>query len=153
MSNISLKSICFRVPFDWKTPFGFFLLLIIQAITCLSTTYPCKATLCYLIGSFWALLTIAKDITRDLDHLNTKKRHFDKHFYEVVQLFTNVKELSGMISGTAQSVPEENCFQTSQRIFFGQKVSQFTIRFPKNMTRSQTSTTFAEMREFNFYEM
>lgn len=83
-----------RVPFDWKTPSGYFFVVMFLAITCLCATHPSKATFCYIIGSFWTLLTIAEDITNDLDDLNPKIRHFDIHFYKVVQLFTNLKESS-----------------------------------------------------------
>lgn len=93
----------FRVPFDWKTPFGYFLILIMQFITCISTTYPCKATICYLVGSFWAIFAIAEDITTDFHKLKPKRRHFTKNFHKAVEQYTNVKELSGMKSNISSN--------------------------------------------------
>lgn len=94
LSNISVESIFVRVPFDWKNPLGYFFILTIQAVITLTTTYPCKVTICFLIGSFWALLTIVEDITSDLHGLNAKRRKLDGNLKNIIHQFSNLKKLS-----------------------------------------------------------
>lgn len=91
----------FRVPYSWKTPYGYFFMLVTAAIDCFCTTSACTATICLIIGSSWVLITVAKDITNKLVHLstiidssNTNERQINKQFYKIVELFSNLKELS-----------------------------------------------------------
>lgn len=84
------------MPFDWRTKCGYFFVITFEAIICLAVTYPCKSTLCFLIGSFWALLTIVEDIANDLNDLNARRREFNAKFYNVVHQFSSLKKLSDM---------------------------------------------------------
>lgn len=90
-----------RVPFSWKTPYGYFFTLIFAAIDCYSTTSACSATVIIIIGSTWVLITIAEDVTNSLIHLSTiidsshtRESQIYEQFYNIVELFSNLKELS-----------------------------------------------------------
>lgn len=96
-SAILIMFVFVRVPFDWRSPSGYAIVIIFETVICLTVTYPCKASLCFLIGSFWALLTIIEDIANDLHGLNAKRREFNEQFYNLVHQFSTLKELSDVI--------------------------------------------------------
>lgn len=91
----------FRVPFDWRNWIGYTLTLILHTISCFCATCVCNATLCFLIGSIWAILTIADDITNDLHDLdfmilsNRNRKKNIQRFCKHVEQFTSLKQLSG----------------------------------------------------------
>lgn len=102
----------FRVPFDWRTPYGYLFMLAMHAMNCVCTTNPCQATLSFLLGSIWALLTIVEDVTNDLDDFafidssNLKRPQFIRHFCKVVEQFSNLKQLSGRMCCTFRNALE-----------------------------------------------
>lgn len=58
------------MPFNWKTPYGYFIAYVIVSCAAYCTFYCAYWVLCFLIGSCWLFVTIAEDITNDLKQLN-----------------------------------------------------------------------------------
>lgn len=98
--NDPYMDLSFMIPFSWESPYGYFLLLIFSAIDCFCSTTACTATICLFIGSSYVLITVAEDITNDLDHLNSidstnpNERQINKKFTDIVRLYASLEELS-----------------------------------------------------------
>lgn len=56
----------FRLPFDWKSPFRYLIVLMLESVTAFYTCLLMSALLCSFIGSCCMLKAIVKDITIDL---------------------------------------------------------------------------------------
>lgn len=98
--NESYMDLSFMIPFSWQSPWGYLFMLVLSAIDCFCSTTACTATICLFIGSSYVLITIAEDITNNLDHLNCidstnpNERQIHKQYTDVVRLYANLKELS-----------------------------------------------------------
>lgn len=98
--NESYMDLSFMIPFSWQSPVGYFFMLVFSAIDCFCSTTACTATICLFIGSSYVLITLAEDLTNDLDGLNyidsssPSKRQISKQYIDIVRLYTNLKELS-----------------------------------------------------------
>lgn len=55
-----------RLPFDWKTPYGYVGAFIIEYITGTYVLGTMLSQTSLIIGSYWLLISLAKDISRDL---------------------------------------------------------------------------------------
>lgn len=90
-----------RVPFNWKTPFGYLMVLAFYIIGNFCTTLSSLSTICLLIGSCWLFNAFARDVTNDLALLKVnhfKHRHgreFYKRFCNIVHRYSDLKKLSG----------------------------------------------------------
>lgn len=91
-----------RLPFNWRTPFGYAIALCLQAIGTYCTSADGIPVVCSMIGCCWLLKTFVQDITHDLAQFVANdifQGSFDRsetmeHFTNVVKSFTIVKQLS-----------------------------------------------------------
>lgn len=89
-----------RLPFDWKTPFGYVLAWFAQAAAANSCLVHVNLVMCFLIGSCCLIIGILKDIENDFAHLNgnkTSKRRrgeMNEQFCFIVRFHTDVRQLS-----------------------------------------------------------
>lgn len=53
-NSLSNYPICIsvRLPFDWKTPLGYFCCYIFETLSCFAVLYSILPTFCYAIGSY-----------------------------------------------------------------------------------------------------
>lgn len=85
----------FRVPFDWRTPFGYLLLILIYEVGCFGICFSCATSISFIIGSPWLFVVIAKDITADLKHLDTNdQQQIHARLRNIIHHFSDLKELS-----------------------------------------------------------
>lgn len=96
---IFFSSILIRYPFDWKTPFGYFVASLSQlaGILCLSCLYSHFFNC--IFGSVWLFICIAKDVKMDLIAFNVAVKTSDvdeaeltKRFLNVTQIYSDAKE-------------------------------------------------------------
>lgn len=101
----SIIEICFsfwRLPFNWKTPSGYFAAWIFQSIGFLCTLFSVPGFNGLYFGSCWLFVAFAKDLANDLPQLNANKAHrqnlheLKSHFCRTVQYYSDMKELSGI---------------------------------------------------------
>lgn len=59
-----------RWPFDWRTPFGYFLAWLSQSTGVAAVTLAVIPFYCILFGSCWLFIVIARDITADVAAFN-----------------------------------------------------------------------------------
>lgn len=95
-----------RMPFNWKTPFGYLIAFFLETSAFYSIVLGCVPLVCFLVGSCSFFTSFAKDITEafrilDIDYRKTKNRKRPKQtgnitesFRNVVQLFADAKQLS-----------------------------------------------------------
>lgn len=80
------------MPFDWTTPLGYFITLLIQCILAYYTVLFLTPTLCFLCGSCFLLKSFVDDVTNDLRILNDKK--MEKILCNTVQYHSELVQLS-----------------------------------------------------------
>lgn len=95
-----LISVILRLPFNWKTPGGYFVLFFSQSIALYAVLFSSSIVMCFSVGSFWLFITIVRDITDDLTYLNcndisesmieTKRAQF----FKIVEFHSDTKQLS-----------------------------------------------------------
>lgn len=90
---------CTRLPFDWKTPYGYLPVFISQSIGPGVAASADVQFLCLIFGSCWLFIFIAEDIAKDLIAFNiiaktSNANHSEltKRFCDIVQIFTDAKE-------------------------------------------------------------
>lgn len=88
-----------RFPFDWKTPFGYFSAFIIECGAAFSTVSCFIPMICFLAGGGWLIVSFIKDTIIDLstfnaNGLNKSDDKVKKHFYHIIKLHSELKELS-----------------------------------------------------------
>lgn len=91
-----------RLPFNWRTPFGYLMALICE--TCAFICMVCMGSPCVgiFIGSCWLLTAFMKDITYDLSNLSAdvklkrSKQKINAQFTSIVQDFSDAIQLSGI---------------------------------------------------------
>lgn len=95
-----------RMPFDWRTPFGYFWYLAFYGFGMVCVVLTAMPTMCLLVGCCWLFSAFAKDITNDLYFLNMSLRpnsqrndrlEFRRDFCQLVQLHSDAKELSAKL--------------------------------------------------------
>lgn len=69
-SKFYFISLLFRLPFDWKTPFGYLIALLAEFATVHSSSFLFSPVASFFIGSAWLLICFIQDITSDLADLN-----------------------------------------------------------------------------------
>lgn len=81
---------------------GFMCLSLLQFAAVFVTTIINLPDVAFLVGSCWLFIAIAKDITNDLAGLsfnrrsnNTRHRLAREHFCDIVQVYAELKQLSG----------------------------------------------------------
>lgn len=95
-----LNLILTRLPFNWKTPFGYLIATIIISLASLCMLSSAVPTVCIFCGLCWILMEIVKDMTNDLINLKARKRfdpnykQLNRHFFNMVHDFSDAKQLS-----------------------------------------------------------
>lgn len=89
------------VPFDWKTPFGYLVAWVFEAVSIGSITIAITTTLCLVFASSCLFVAIATDdmsqnLTNFHADLNTSRRHDQEElmerFCEIIRTFSSTKE-------------------------------------------------------------
>lgn len=88
------------MPFNWKSPIGYVFATIFISVSSFSILLCLTLTLSFLIGNCWLFISFAKDISSDWMILDFGGRLYRRHpkvkkrIYEIVQLHSDVKQLS-----------------------------------------------------------
>lgn len=92
---------CNRFPFEWRTPFGYFVALLGQGAGSLFAAASVLQFLNLLFGSCWPFILIAVDITKDLEAFNNDVRtpsenlvnaKLTKCFCGLIQIYSDAKQ-------------------------------------------------------------
>lgn len=88
-----------RLPFNWKTPIGYFIASIFFAGAIFCLLFGIIPVVCLFIGSCWLFICFAKDMTNELSNLNAiarakNQRELEERFAKVIKMHVNVKQLS-----------------------------------------------------------
>lgn len=89
-----------RMPFDWKTPFGYLVAFIIETTGgyCISYTITCYIS--FLLASCWMLMFNVNEIRYDLNSINESVKNEDNpsksidRFKEFIDFHVKMKQLS-----------------------------------------------------------
>lgn len=91
-----------RLPFNWKTPFGYFIAMVIFAEVTFYILCCGVIGVCLLVGSCWLIQTIVQDISHDVNDFNVSKKKWNQNRMEMKIKFNNfiddfsyAKQLSG----------------------------------------------------------
>lgn len=99
-SIFSLSILRVRLPFNWKTPLGYLVVQLSEAMSFLSIVSCLISTLCFYAGSCWLIIAFGKDIANDLDLLNVggasnrNRKLTRERFGKIIQIHMDVKQLS-----------------------------------------------------------
>lgn len=89
-----------RFPFNWATPFGYLIALVLEYIFLFCSLLNSVAILCYSIAMPWLLQSCVKDISFEVSYLdvdeilNGNRMEMIDCFRNILQDFTTIKELS-----------------------------------------------------------
>lgn len=89
-----------RLPFNWRTPIGYAIAVLLQCAAVYSMLFGTVVVLDFWLGSCWLFVEVAKDITNDLAHLNVNERAnwntptLKWVFSDIVKLYLDAKQLS-----------------------------------------------------------
>lgn len=119
-----------RLPFNWKTPLGYFFCFILASLSCYASLYSILPSLCLVIGSYWIMCARLKVITNEFKIVTRKisigcDGDLRKEFYGVIDDISDAKQLSDLI---LKSLFQYNIFQITFRAI-GQysDIGQFII--------------------------
>lgn len=89
----------FRLTFNWRTPLGYTVAMILYSFATYGTTCGIVPFVCFFIGSCELFIALIKDITNDVIALSElrKKSHkakMKKLFGSIIDAFSNVKQFS-----------------------------------------------------------
>lgn len=85
-----------RLPLDWHTPFGYFVVFLTEAGASVATFLCVASVICFLIGSCLLFIHFVKDIADDLPALNVNEpsdsnyMEVKKRFCDIIQSYTDV---------------------------------------------------------------
>lgn len=101
MSNYFNSVRFFRVPFDWRNPIGYLIVVCILLAGTYATFICVMPIVVFLIGCCWLFIAFVKDISNDLPLLNEFKtcdRQIQQQrieaFCNIIELFSDAKQLS-----------------------------------------------------------
>lgn len=86
-----------RLPFDWKTPFGYFIAVVPQAIDVFCVVFNVPPIIGFMYGSCSLIIAFIEDITSEFKALAINERmkpnfmKMKKRFCNIIQLYTDVK--------------------------------------------------------------
>lgn len=94
----------FRLPFDWRTPFGYLVAIAFEFVSIFGIFSNAAPSACFAIGaSIWmnAFLTGIAQNVNDLNAMNYNPKHknfkeMKKRFSDIIQDFSDVKEFSDL---------------------------------------------------------
>lgn len=99
--NSTNVNFIFRLPFDYRTPFGYILYILFNATGAVCVAFALLPTICLTIGSCLLLISMANDIKNDLKLLNAtgkkaKRGHvvMKKRFRQTIRVYRDLKEFS-----------------------------------------------------------
>lgn len=105
-----------RQPFDWRSPFGFFIAFSIQSASSYCITISAVCHMNILIGSCVLLLTITKDLknefksTAELNETKMNRTELYKKMSNLIEFHTDTIELSEIIKTCLKSIDQDwNC--------------------------------------------
>lgn len=89
-----------RFPFEWRTPFGYFVAWLSQCAGTIAGSCANFQFLNLLFGSCWLFMFIAEDITQDVIAFNNMAKtasnenctELIKRFCDMVQIYSDVKQ-------------------------------------------------------------
>lgn len=99
------------MPFDWRTPFGYFIALAALGIGLHCISFAAVPVICFLIQSCRLLKTFVEDITKDVCRLQERsshssngprehlKREIVEYFAILIQNHSTLKQLSSLWLG------------------------------------------------------
>ena len=117
----SLFSLIHRLPFEWKTPHGYLMALLVESIMAFTVGSIIVPPVCFFIGSYFhrqiylitnlhrslyfigscfIIMAFVSDIAPVILHLNInrrssgKHREIKKHFYNIIEDVSDAKQLS-----------------------------------------------------------
>lgn len=84
-----------RLPFNWKTPFGYFCAFLLACIVTYAILYTILPVICIGIGTCVLMVPFLKDALNNF-HISDDKNgtEIKKIFYSVVEDFLDLKQLS-----------------------------------------------------------
>lgn len=102
--NFRILKIVFshRLPFDWKTPHGYLIALILESIVSFTAGSIVVPPVCFVIGACLLITTFVNNIAAEVPHLNVNKRSDGKnqalksHFCNVIRDIADAKQFSKM---------------------------------------------------------
>lgn len=109
-----------RLPFNWKTTSGYLIAYVGQVVVSFCTVYLSSPVLSFIIGSCWLFGAFINDIKNDLiafngiESTNTNQVEIKKQFCQIVQLYSDVKQLSE----TNKKIPKNSPFLSILRATF-----------------------------------
>lgn len=89
-----------RLPFNWKTPFGYMIATIFFLAATCAVLYALTLTLSFYAGACYFFISFSKDISNDVPLLivggKSKRSHqkMKARFCKIIQLNSTVKQLS-----------------------------------------------------------
>lgn len=94
-----------RLPYNWETPLNYLMTLLMLCVVVHFMAYSAIPLICFLIESCFLMKTFVEDISKDIPLLNedvahssnkksTKKTQIAKHFSNMLQNHSIVKQLS-----------------------------------------------------------
>lgn len=106
-----------RLPFNWKTPFGYVIAMIIFAEVTFYILCCGVIGVCLLFGSCWLIQSIVQDIAHDMNALDVPKKKWQQNrmemrimFNNLIDDFSHAKELSGKRANTLSCSVSKNNF-------------------------------------------
>ena len=89
-----------RVPFDWKTPFGYLLVWFAESVESSAVMTTGTAMFGFIYGSSWLFICMAKDITNDMAEFNdivktqenVDRAELMERFCKIIQLYSDAKQ-------------------------------------------------------------
>lgn len=89
----------FRMPFDWRTPLGYLIVLALESFVVSSIGFTNMPLICFIVGSCWLINSLVKDIANDLIDFNVSKKNevrmkAKENLCYIVQNFADIKQLS-----------------------------------------------------------
>lgn len=98
---LSFNFVFWRLPIDRNSFFGYMIFVIFQSIGYFCTTYTNVPTIGLYVGACWLFIDFVKDVTANvlnqivgIGKSKKAKSQMKIHFYRMVQIYTDVKQLS-----------------------------------------------------------
>lgn len=88
-----------RLPFNWRTPFGYLLAMISEGVGIIYTLHTVATIICYMAASCRSFVAILKDIENDVPLLSvggmSDHSHMltEKRLCKIIQLYSDLKQL------------------------------------------------------------
>lgn len=103
-----------RLPFNWKTPVGYFVALLMQCIEILYMTSAGVPVLCFLFHSCQLMEAFVQDISEGISHLNINKpTSADRSQSQIAAIFIDfVENISTVKQLSSEAIKFVKCLKT-----------------------------------------